>query len=72
MKDQILYSAVGSTCIQFRNNPADEDVIFTSSNTGFFNYVTISESTIEIKEYSFVNDSGIFLKDRFEMTGVKQ
>lgn len=69
VKDQIVYSSVGSTCMQFRNNPDDEDVIFTSSNTGFFNHVTVSGKSIEIKEYSFVNDSGVFTKTRREMTG---
>ncbi len=72
IKDQIVYSTVGSTCMQFRNNPDDQDVIFTSSNTGFFNYVTISENSLEIKEYSFINESGVFVKNRLEMTGVKQ
>jgi Icc protein len=72
VKNQIVYSTVGSTCMQFRNNPEDTDVIFTSSNTGFFNHVTISESAIDIKEYSYVNDTGVFVKDRFEMTGIKR
>lgn len=67
IKDQIVYSSVGSTCMQFRNNPEDKDVIFTSSNTGFFDYVTVSGKSVEIKEYSFVNDSGVFVKSREEM-----
>lgn len=69
ISDEILYSTVGSTCMQFRNNPDDTDVIFTSSNNGFFNHVTISGNSIEIKEYSFVNDSGVYTKTREEMTG---
>lgn len=72
VKDQIVYASVGSTCMQFRNNPDDTDVIFTSSNTGFFNHVTISGKLVEIKEYSFVNDSGVFLKSREEMIGIKR
>ena len=67
IRDGILYSSVGSTFVNFRNAPADDDVIFFSHGVGYFNHVTIEESSIEIKQYAFENGTSSFIKTREEM-----
>src|SRR3990167_5175740 len=66
-KDGILYSSAGSTFVNFRNAPDDEDVIFLSNGVGYFNHVTVEKSSIEIKQYAFANGVSSFIKTREEM-----
>ena len=66
-RNGIVYSSAGSTFLNFRNAPRDEDVIFLSHGVGYFNHVTIEESSIEIKQYAFANGVSSFIKTREEM-----
>ena len=63
----IVYSSAGSTFLNFRNAPNDEDVIFLSNGVGYFSHVTINGPSIEIKQYAFENGVSSFIKTREEM-----
>lgn len=51
-KDGILYSSVGSTCVQFRNVPTDSKPVCEPIGHGYFNIVTVIPEQTMVKEYT--------------------
>ncbi len=49
----IFYSSVGSTFCQFDAMPGQEQVSFDRQPVGFYNFITVSESGVLIKEHTF-------------------
>jgi 3',5'-cyclic AMP phosphodiesterase CpdA len=67
VNDGVFYSSVGSSYMQFQSYPSKEDVIFESTGRSYFNYVTIQDHQMIIKEYSIPNDTKPFVKTKKEL-----
>lgn len=67
VKDGIFYSSVGSPNIQFQAWPSNPENIYESTGQSYFNYVTIQDNQVTVKEYSIPNGTDVFVKTRGEI-----
>ena len=67
VKDGVFYSSIGSTFMQFAWYPSQEEPVMESTGLSYFNYVTIEDTQMTVKEYSIPNGNNYFLKTRREL-----
>jgi len=60
-RDGILYSSVGSTCLQFQSITKQENPWFESTGMGSFNLVTVTPDKLIVKEHEAKNGAEKFL-----------